>query len=877
MVNNIKVIVGLGNERAALKASRHNVGFRAVEKLWEETKDQNGNRVFGEWQRRENTSFQNYAFAEGKIDGVKYILLKPLALDPNDLEYKFDADGKVLVDDQNNPIKNPSYGFGDINHAGIGFNQFLQDRAKAGESIKLRNVFVIGDEVAALKTPITVKQSSPAELLKSHHNGLKNIGEVLGEEASGFLQQIQIPVGRNDPNKSKNTNQSAQVSLTQFVLQTPEAATQELEDKTTKLLVEELTKITSGAIKDISHHLAEDEKRRSAVQAQKDKLVAALEKSKITDLDQAINSFQQKYSLAENISIEAIDAIAKNLVKDKTDPDKQADLKIANILISQLRIAQCDEYLHSGKMSDYVRKFVLKIPDQTPSQSDALTLSEQLKDLSACGEEEINNFFAKNIDIINFDFIELAISAVDDMTLDLLIEFLKQNQRGNLLLGENQNGDTLLHLALKRDKPQLAIELLLEEGLNPDSKNNAGTTAIHLALEMEKAGLNSFYSLLKKSHLNPDDENEKKLIAEYQELSESKQSSYILTQQDYPSEAQKDRLLPHQLIKHHYREKLKIFTPYADAVWLRSPAQALEGFGASVKVPDYNIGDNQLFSDTSAIKELAAQIRESIINSNGVVILGNYGNIDPKWCTDNQNIDLQNLGQRRAFVEMIAFATAIELGKPIWAICGGTQVALTALGGKMVALKTPQDLRGKNDTMDILAGSQLDPACYDHSQIYPTQNIETFSAHYQGLQVQCPDPKLPIDQRFQGLPAGIEVIATSATNPEIPKVYAYKIDGELAAILAQNHLEGCHLGTNPYHQTVIEHSFIDRCRADQQGLGSKNPDRLKTAQTLLDFIGGKVGLDLLPSKSISPRDGSQKNKHQLEQLNNNEKTDSPRR
>jgi len=61
----MKLFVGLGNPGAKYARHRHNVGFMAVERIAER-------HNFGPWRRR----FQGQA-ADGELDGVKVLLLKP--------------------------------------------------------------------------------------------------------------------------------------------------------------------------------------------------------------------------------------------------------------------------------------------------------------------------------------------------------------------------------------------------------------------------------------------------------------------------------------------------------------------------------------------------------------------------------------------------------------------------------------------------------------------------------------------------------------------------------------------------------------------------------------------------------------------------------
>ena len=75
---------------------------------------------------------------------------------------------------------------------------------------------------------------------------------------------------------------------------------------------------------------------------------------------------------------------------------------------------------------------------------------------------------------------------------------------------------------------------------------------------------------------------------------------------------------------------------------------------------------------------------------------------------------------------MAALQAAIDMDKPMWTICGGTQMAITALGG------------AEDDSMVVAPGSALDLSTHSKDPGRGAEllaSTKTWSAHMQGVAV----------------------------------------------------------------------------------------------------------------------------------------------
>ncbi len=481
--------------------------------------------------------------------------------------------------------------------------------------------------------------------------------------------------------------------------------------------------------------------------------------------------------------------------------------------------------------------------DKAIKLSDEVALAEHIKhDLEEKDDVEqaaiLTKILTKTFD--QHTSFSLTKSVLDEIKKRGLFEIVIARQKEAILPLK----ELILHSAVKNRAGAEKMEILMEYGFGGlvDVAKD-GITALEEVLQNptlpKKEALQMFWQMY---HYASDPGNIDRCIA----LAKVQEKHFTLNKEiDMASDMEIARMLPHRLLK-EYRNYLdsdfpkpNIFVPYYDYKWGRAPAQVLQDFCCDLVKPDYDIADDKWFASDEALTELRTKIEAQVASCNGFVALGNDANIDPRFFTEGgDKINLTNFDNRRTYVEMIGLQAAIKMNKPIWTICGGTQMAVTALGGKVGPIDPPQDLRGKADLMRVERGSDLHLATHSKKSDRGDDLLDTtktWSAHYQGAAVE----KTPVDDfSFAKLPEELTVVAVSATSPHIPKAYQMGDD-----LFMQSHLEA-DPSTNPVSRNAIG-GFVKRCRenlAATYGSTTTDPAPNPTSNKILKLLEERINL-----------------------------------
>lgn len=239
-------------------------------------------------------------------------------------------------------------------------------------------------------------------------------------------------------------------------------------------------------------------------------------------------------------------------------------------------------------------------------------------------------------------------------------------------------------------------------------------------------------------------------------------------------------------IEEKYGARPRVFCPYSDSDWSDSPKTVLQDFGVKVDGM-YNAPImDPAFDLPDQLEILKKKIHDKVKASNGVLIVGNSTNLDARLSMEEGVVDLASLQNRRTYVEMLTIQAACEYGKPMWTICGGTQMAVVALGGKVCDAPKPEMYRGDHgkDLIAVEKGSFLDHSVdrggYDSDAspedgVYNLKRTRAFSAHN-----QVADP-LSVPTEF------LDVAARSSNDVNVIKAF-YGKDG-VPLFAMQTHLE----------------------------------------------------------------------------------------
>ncbi len=868
-----KVFAFLGNERKDLSISRHNAGFIAAEEMRKAHR-------FPEFERREDgIGYENYEYSEGEINGEKVVLVKPIAIDPTD---------KPLKD---NGEENPSYGFGDINHSGFGLRGFLKDRAtKNGEKIGNENITIFVDALskeAFPKSRYVTKSSCEDET----HNGVKSIGNEIG---GGFVL-VEIPVGKQKPgeNVAAFVSGDFQNDLAQERELGKRAELTELDKK--KLHSQVMARcsgaLLAGHFSNFNNILERDIKTvEGALKDTLDKQTALItkEESTIAKLQSAID---QSLDESEVEKQRGYLQTSLDRVKDYSrflSHGKDAFVSNSSLLSKTLQDAENARVKAASKAK---KKPVKQIIDAAILSGDEILLIKALQEnLQGKKPAEMAEILTRAL-ISTFKTSSPDNRGAFSMT-KIIIEKIKSLELSETILTSQKNLESeemaILHQAVNKNISPEQLEIILDNGFGVlVDKEIAGKTPLKKSLESEnrKQGLPIFWQIY--PHCS-DVSN----IDDCFEYAKANEESFKLTKEGMSSDLEIAKMLPHRLLKEQKNslefrgensgKKPKIFTPYYDYAWGRSPKQVLQDFGCEIATPDYDIADDRLFSSPEELAILKERIATQVASSNGLTVLGNFGNIDPKFFTEGETVDLKDFYQRRTFVEMVALQEAIKQEVPIWTICGGTQMAITALGGKIARLDVPQDLRGNEtaDLMKVKEGSLLHLATHSKDTNRGDELLDatqTWSAHYQGAALErAKEVALTKTEKFSvfdlqdssdefaftGLPENIKVVAVSEANPHIPKAYQLEVAGKNLALMIQSHLEA-DPSTNAVARNAIN-GFVKECRKDleekikREGSGETpvaDPKIMAEANKIGDLLDRKVALEV--QKRSLPRPSSQ--------------------
>lgn len=758
-----KVLVFLGNEREDLQNSRHNAGFIAAEEI---RKYHN----FPPFHRKWTTShLENFEYSTGEINGEKVYLVKPIASDPK----KLTANGEPSV----------SYGYGDINHSGFGLKGFLE---RADEKISMSDVVVVVDALSNEKSP-KVRYVTKTACEDETHNGVKSIGNEVG----GGFALVEIPIGKPALGQSVRDHVSSNFECAENPERFDELDYKRLHarimaDNLVKLLAGnfgdfvEATAVTAKAIEDFFPTKIEKIKTQIAKEQTNAKSTDAEKAARLQEYDQALS--QEKSNVLSNVQY--YEEFKKTALKGK-------------------------QVKKSKNSEEVLRKNLDAITGDETAKSQLL-VGELIKTFKSASAENQTAF---------------SLSAM------VIAEIDRYGLRDRIIQDQLQNSDpklSILHQALEKDMCAEQLELLLDSGFGRlvDHQIN-GETPLKKVLEKEniKKSLPIFWQIFPHSSAVQN-------ISDCQTYAEQNQQKFTLLKKDQWSDLEIGRLLPHLLLQYHAaglnQERPVIFTPYYDYTWGRAPNQVLTDMGCNLVTPKYNLGNDELFESKHSLERLRTEISQHVRAANGLVVLGNNGNIDPKYFAGTQEkVDLSDFYQRRTFVETVAFEEAMRQGSPIWTICGGTQMAVTALGGKITRLEYAQDLRGNhNDYMQVKEGSVLD--------VGNGLPAKTFSAHYQGADVKKPlgttfvsktekfaAYEITDEFSFENLPHGVSVIAVSRDHPEIPKAYVLQLEGREIALMMQSHAEA-DSSINHSAFKAIKEGFVDKCFANLQA-GTNRP------------------------------------------------------
>ncbi len=753
-----KVLVFLGNERQELQNSRHNAGFIAAEELRKF-------HDFPPFQRKwPESHLQNFEWSQGEINGEKVYLVKPIAMDPK----KLTADGE----------ENLGYGYGDINHSGFGLKDFLD---LVDEKVAMSDVVVFVDALSKEKFP-KVRYVTMAACEDETHNGVKSIGN----EVCGGFALVEIPIGK----LASGQNIRDYVSSNFGDERNPERLG-EMDCKRlhARIMADNITKLLQGNFADFV------EATVATAKAIEDFFPTKINKikSQINKEEENVGSSaaEKEARLAEYKA--ALQQEKSNLL---SDVDHYKAFRSAACKGKQVKKSKNSEEALRGTLDKINKSYDADGNDAVRSQS---LVSELIKTFSSASAENQTAF---------------------SLTRMVLDEIDKQQLREQIIEVQLHNIDprsAILHDAVEKDICPEQLELLLDRGFGKLVDHQIdGVTPLEKVLEKEnvKKSLPIFWQLFPQSS-NVENLSDCRIYAE-----ENKEK-FTLSKKDQWSDLEIGRLLPHVLLQYHAdgldQKRPLIFTPYYDYTWGRAPKQVLQDVGCTLVAPKYNVANDELFQSRESLEELRAEISQYVRAANGLVVLGNNGNIDPKYFSGApEKVDLSEFYQRRTLVETMAFEEAIRHSVPVWTICGGTQMALTALGGRISKLEHPQDLRGNySDYMQVKKYSVLD--------VGDDLPAKTFSAHYQGVDVKKPTGSTFIARTekfsvheiadefsFDNLPHGVSVIAVSEDHPEIPKAYILQVEGRDIALMMQSHAEA-DPSINQSAFKAIKEGFVDRC------------------------------------------------------------------
>jgi len=719
----------------------------------------------------------NYEFSQGVINGENVWLIKPIATNPEDT---------ATISENGIETENKSFGWGDINSSGRGLKKFLQDREKmTGEKINSENISVFVDAFSRAKNP-TLRYVTEILGEEERHNGLKSIGNEVG---FGF-NTIELPIGLN-----------GKFSESAYVLGNFSQKELEEQQKFSQKIIANIHDLARGDLAGFSEKIAQ---QNSTSLTSKEEKNLAKEKENLSKIENALNAGEERgkyYWETKKGSTE----VTRETLEEYSET-------------SQARIAE-----YSKTISQRLEDKLDKLPENLKEQAKFLT-----KELVATFQ---NKNYTKEV---AFGLTKIVLQKIKSHGLT---EQILEIQADTAL----SKDETILHRDIFSEISDAQLEIILNNGFGALANNLVnGKTALQNSLEIaaEAAENADKISALRKFwQIYPHSTDQEKIKSTIKWAKENK-SSFILSAEDKSSILEKAKMLPHRLLKNHLKilenggRKPEISTPYYDYPWGPAVKQALQDFGAKLIKPSYDIADenSDFFSSPKNLEKLKSEIRNQIKASNGLTILGNRGNVDAKFFTEGEQIDLKSFSQRRTFVEAYGLQVALENKLPIWTICGGTQVAITALGGKIEQLATPQDLRGRDEeSMTVKAGSILDLSTHSQKKERGIDLLEltpTFSAHFQGAKVKkisqgstylVPTKKFSVfnfaqdEFHFTGLPQGVEVIAVSEKNPEIPKAYALSVNLEngekkVLGLLMQSHLE-TDLAQNPVSRNTIQWFF----------------------------------------------------------------------
>ncbi len=873
-----KVFAFLGNERPALKLSRHNAGFIAAEEM----RKVNG---FPEFLKKEAASgYENYEYSKGEINGETVILVKPIAIDPTDKPLKENGEA------------NPSYGFGDINHSGFGLRGFLKDyEVETGEKIGTENITVFVDALSKENFPKT-RYIANYSCEDETHNGVKSIGNEIG---GGFVA-VEIPIGKQaeGENLASYVSGNFENDLGETRILGQRYDLTEFDRKVLHSLIMAInaSELVAGNFNNFV------------------KLVAEASETVENNFKTKLDSVSKDIKNNENSIIKLKKEIAE--LAEKAGNEEEILKKQGFIQNSVNRIEAYNDVLSNGKdnlisdpknISSVLEKTAKNKGKKSKSKNDlqiAIENGNEKLFKDSLNQDLQNKSLEQKAQILtnclittfqdgstarctNFGFTKIVLDQIKSNGLnDKIISSQLENEKEEL---------AILHKAIAKNIFPEQLEMLLDSGFGVlvDKEIN-GKTPLKQSLEIEniKVALPIFWQIYPHSR---NLENIDRCI----EYAKDNEKFYTISKEQKFSTLEIAKMLPHRLLKEqknslefqkaHQGNKPKIFMPYYDYAWGRAPKQVLCDFGCEITVPDYDLADDSLFSSPEALTNLKSKISEQVRASNGLNVLGNFGNIDTKFFTEGETVDLSDFYQRRTFVEMVAFQEALKQELPIWTICGGTQMAITALGGKITKLDVPQDLRGQNDLMKVKEGSLLHLATHSENPERGNDLLngtQTFSAHYQGADVARSkdgvelvktdkfsvfEAKDSADEfAFEKLPENVSVIAVSKDNPHIPKAYELNIAGKNCALMIQSHLEA-DPSTNPASRNAIG-DFAERCRSNFEQKSSPNkaptpPEILVTAQKIETYLNNKVTSIMPPSPPPSPQPTKNKPASKLKEEN----------
>ena len=298
-----------------------------------------------------------------------------------------------------------------------------------------------------------------------------------------------------------------------------------------------------------------------------------------------------------------------------------------------------------------------------------------------------------------------------------------------------------------------------------------------------------------------------------------------------------ERMWPHRILKERlktmelemeYGTGPEIFMPYYDSQWSLQVKNVLKDFGVKASSLFVDKMDYYPFLSKGSVKKLSAEIYDRVKESNGVVIPGNTQNVNKKLYGEGT---VNPISERRSFIEMATLKAALELKKPIWAICGGLQVSAVALGGKLAQAYPSHFFYGSaKDLATVEADSFLHLARHSKNKNRGDEYLhhtKTFSSHREYVD----------DTDRSAMPLGLKQIATSYGSGRIPKAFEAKEDGSTFLYATQCHLEYSPRG--PIERNAIG-AFVQDCRDDLVRTREEEPDLAKPSGSLRAKMAARV-------------------------------------